>query len=84
MKGHMLLPTGPGGWSFCSCGYKTGPVHTFTQQKEWHRAHRRLARVEEEAAKTGPGERDARKRLSKAGSKKGKRKCHCLNPSAAL
>jgi hypothetical protein len=58
MKGHMLLPTGPGGWSFCSCGYKTGPVHTFTRQKEWHRAHRRLARVEEEAArktKTGRG-----------------------------
>jgi hypothetical protein len=39
-NGHSLLPSGPGGWSFCSCGATTGPVGTFTMQRKWHRIHR--------------------------------------------
>ena len=38
---HFIIPTGPGGWSFCSCGAKVGPLDTFTRQREWHRHHRR-------------------------------------------
>ena len=38
---HLRIPTGPGGWSFCSCGAKVGPLGTFTRQREWHRHHRK-------------------------------------------
>jgi len=41
----QLLPTGPGGWSFCACGAKTGPTGTFTKQREWYREHRRKVRA---------------------------------------
>lgn len=40
LAGHVLLPSGPGGFSFCSCGAKTGPVDTFKKQREWHREHK--------------------------------------------
>jgi hypothetical protein len=37
---HVLLPSGPGGWSFCSCGAKTGPLGIRKAQREWHRQHK--------------------------------------------
>lgn len=46
LQRHFLMLTGPGGWSFCSCGYKTGPLGTLTRQREWHRAHKKLAQIE--------------------------------------
>jgi hypothetical protein len=45
---HVLLSSGPEGWSFCSCGAKTGPVGTFKAQREWHRKHKRIAKLGEE------------------------------------
>jgi len=39
--GHLLMPTGHGGWSFCSCGAKTGPVESRCAQRRWHRKHRK-------------------------------------------
>lgn len=38
---HVLATCAPEGWSFCSCGARTGPLMTFTRQREWHRAHKR-------------------------------------------
>jgi len=37
---HILLPSGFGGWSFCSCGAKTGPLSSFKAQRQWHRSHK--------------------------------------------
>lgn len=43
---HVLIPSGPGGWSFCTCGYKTGPLGTLTRQRERHKVHKQLAKIE--------------------------------------
>lgn len=38
---HIFCISGAEGWSFCSCGARTGPLQTKTRVREWHRFHKR-------------------------------------------
>lgn len=50
---HRLVPTAPGGYSFCTCGAKVkGPLGqpphgTFAGQRNWHREHIKQVRQKE-------------------------------------